>query len=244
MNSKDEIFQQGDYPNPFAFTKEVAEVFDDMAQRSIPAYEFVQELICSLVERFDEEKECHILDLGASVGALEKRLAERFPERNLNAHLVDNSQAMLEEARKKLAPYLNDKSFFYSCSDISGFRFTQSAYNLTVLNYTLQFCPETARKTLLKQIHKTLKRGGYLFLSEKVVLQDNFMQDFLNTEYYRFKKNNSYTELEIARKKQALEDVLLSWTKEKLESSLRTAGFRQIEILNQSFQFTTWLCRK
>jgi len=37
--NRDKIFQNSDFPDEFAFDRQVVEVFDDMLERSIPCYQ-------------------------------------------------------------------------------------------------------------------------------------------------------------------------------------------------------------
>ena len=182
------------------------------------------------------------LDLGASVGALEKRLCEKYPEKNVTFYLIDNSKAMLEKAKTNLTTFKNFK-FHYLCKDISNFP-KGIDFDLVVLNYTLQFTSEDKRKDLLIELRKSLKPGGYLVLSEKTSLQNPRISNLINRKYHEFKKLQGYSVLEIARKKEALNSVLISWSKKQIEDCLKEAGFRSRDLVNQSFQFGTWFCQK
>src|SRR5690625_6280816 len=80
---------------------------------------------------------------------------------------------------------------------------------MAVLNFTLQFVPLSQRLSVLQQIYKGLNPGGVLILSEKVVFDDEPHNELMIELHHNFKRANGYSDLEIAQKRSALEQVLL-----------------------------------
>ena len=66
------------------------------------------------------------------------------------------------------------------------------------MNYTLQFISEQARRPLLQRIYDGLVDGGALVLSEKVI-GDERTQPILEALHLAFKRDQGYSELEIAQ---------------------------------------------
>ena len=74
--------------------------------------------------------------------------------------------------------------------------------------YTLQFVKPRYRAQVLRHFHQSLApRGGLLLLCEKI--KDSEHDELLTHLHHDFKRRNGYSELEIAQKRQAIEDVLI-----------------------------------
>ena len=55
-----------------------------------------------------------------------------------------------------------------------------------------------------------LNPGGILIISEKIHFEDEMTQNHITKLHMDFKKENGYSELEIANKRQAIENVLIT----------------------------------
>ena len=62
--------------------------------------------------------------------------------------------------------------------------------------------------------------------------------------YYDFKKHNGYSELEISRKRQALEKVLIPETEQSHLQRLETAGFSHASTWFQCLNFHSFFAFK
>jgi len=235
---KDRLFEDPDMKQPFRFDERVAEVFDDMLDRSIPGYRDViritGELLAAFLEPYDR-----ILDLGCSTGTTLLYLAERLT--NLNPRLtgVDDSEAMIHRARTKTSAY-NRKETCFQRADIRSFPIPEGT-GAVLLQYTLQFLAPEDRLPLMVRIRQGLRRGGVLILSEKIRFDDAEIDRRFIETYHRFKETQGYSKLEIARKRDALENVLIPWTAAKNEQLLRDAGFRTVDSFFQWFNFRSWV---
>lgn len=100
---KDSIFLDKNSPTKFIFNSNVAEVFDDMLERSVPLYRECQNLTVNWCKRLATPDK-HIYDLGCSTGSLLLLLAKAtstIPRVRLIG--VDNSEAMINKAQSKLS---------------------------------------------------------------------------------------------------------------------------------------------
>jgi tRNA (cmo5U34)-methyltransferase len=89
-----------------------------------------------------------------------------------------------------------------------------------------------------------MRPGGILILSEKIVFLDPRLQE-LNTElHHAFKRANGYSELEVAQKRSALEDVLVPESLQQHQQRLREAGFSSIDVWFQCFNFASLVAIK
>jgi tRNA (cmo5U34)-methyltransferase len=116
--------------------------------------------------------------------------------------------------------------------------------SLTLLNFTLQFLPIQDRLPLLTKIAEGTLPGGVLVLSEKIRFEDADTQAEMTALHEAFKKANGYSNLEISRKRTALENVLIPETLEAHRERLREAGFQSSEVWFQCFNFVSLIGRR
>ena len=151
---------------------------------------------------------------------------------------IDNSAAMLEKAKMKLSGQ-TQHDFDFVCTDLREVQL-QSA-SLVVMNYTLQFLPVKERLQLLKKIKKALLPGGFFYLSEKVRSEDPVVQETTTRIYEDFKRRQGYSQDEISRKKEALDNVLVPLSEKQQIAMLKEAGFNTCEVTMKWHNFTTFV---
>ena len=244
----DKLFTQIDPQiGEFSFDENVARVFDDMISRSVPLYADVQQSLPVIAGLLDHDP-IKVVDLGCSTGTSLIHLARALPDRNLELIGIDNSQAMLAKLREKLEllsrPSGEDASLFEQISvyedDIRSFEFSDAS--IVLMNYTLQFIAAESRPDVLNRICNSLRPDGMMLVSEKVVHQQPEMDDALVSLYFDFKRRQGYSELEISRKRDALENVLVPLTVDQNLDMFRNAGFARVEVMLKWFNFATFAC--
>ena len=240
MAQVDRLFSENELgAGDFSFDEKVAEVFDDMISRSVPLYADVQRSIPVLVDLLDHDP-LKVVDLGCSTGTSLAHLARTLPHRNLRLIGVDNSSAMLQKCRQKMKRLQLQDQIQTFQSDLKQFEFTEAS--AVLMNYTLQFVEVQKRVGILSRIRDSLRPGGFLLLSEKVVEKDADLDDAMVKLYFEFKRRQGYSELEISRKRDALENVLVPLTINRNLDLIRSAGFQRVEILLKWFNFATFVC--
>ena len=110
---------------------------------------------------------------------------------------------------------------------------------MVVLNYTLQFVPQEERDAVMARIAEGLVSGGVPVLSEKVIDEDPAMEKLLVDLYHEHKRRNDYSAKEIARKRAALENVLVPETISAHRRRLEKAGFEGIAVWLRYFNFVS-----
>ena len=225
----------------FEFNDRVADVFDDMLDRSIPFYKQVIEMTAEILGRFLQAGD-RVFDLGCSTGTTLLFLARELEGRNLAFTGVDNSKAMLAKAIRKAEMYSMAGSIDFVEQDITGIEFTGAGS--VILNYTLQFISPAIRGEFLRRIFNGLRDKGILILSEKISCPDSEHNAQFLDSYHRYKRKRGYSELEIANKREALENVLIPLPIEENVRILRQAGFRRIDTFFQWFNFVSFVASK
>ena len=146
---------------------------------------------------------------------------------------------MLERCRHKLEQKnLQDRIQVFH-DDIRDFDF--SDVSMVLMNYTIQFVPIDERLKLLERIRNSLVPGGFLLFSEKFVHDDVQLDRTLVELYFDYKRRMGYSELEIARKRDALENVLIPFSVSENEKMLQQASFQDVELILKWFNFGTFL---
>ena len=223
---------------PFRFNADVAQVFPDMLRRSIPGYAASLEAIGSLAARYvTTGTNCY--DLGCSLGAatIAMRQGIRVPDCKIFA--VDNAPAMIERCEELIATDNEAPDSQTPVEILLGDIRDVTIANATmvVMNYTLQFLDLAGRDALIQRIFDGLRPGGLFLFSEKVVDTDPHMETLLVDLHHEHKRRNAYSELEISRKRAALENVLVPETVAAHRERLDRAGFAHSGVWLRYFNF-------
>lgn len=239
---KDTIFSTPiDKIGDFTFDESVAEVFPDMIQRSVPGYSNIITAIGMLAERF-VTPHSNVYDLGCSRGAGILSIRRNVKCEGVKIIGVDNSAAMVERCRNHINAYHSDVPVQILLDDIRQIEIQNAS--MVVLNFTLQFLPPNDRLQLLSNIYQGLKPNGVLVLSEKFTFADEKMNELLIDLHHTFKRANGYSELEVSQKRTALENVMRTDSLDTHRQRLQQAGFGNIELWFQCFNFGSMVAVK
>lgn len=238
--ARDTIYTKQGPNGPFRFNEAVTAVFPDMLRRSIPGYAASIEAIGSLAARYARAgTNCY--DLGCSLGAATLAMRDGIRQPACRIIAIDNAPAMIERCAE-----LIEKADKMGGSDVAvDLRLADildtdiENASMVVMNYTLQFLPIEEREDLLCRIHQGLVPGGLFLLSEKVIDEDPHMEALLVDLHHEHKRRNAYSELEIARKRAALENVLIPETVASHRARLARAGFAHSAVWLRYFNFVS-----
>ncbi|MGE4420390.1 MAG: carboxy-S-adenosyl-L-methionine synthase CmoA [Sulfurimonas sp.] len=222
----------------FEFDEEVAAVFDDMLQRSVPFYKESQKITeFFAIKQLKDGGTAY--DLGCSTATLLISISRKL---KTGATLVglDNSEAMLEQARKKCEAFKADIEL--ENADILEYDYKEA--DLFISNYTLQFIRPLIREKLLKKISASLKKEGLFIFSEKVISHHPKLNKDLIECYYDFKKEQGYSEYEIMQKREALENVLVPYSEDENIKMAKNCGFSHCEVVFRWANFATFIAIK
>lgn len=222
----------------FEFDEEVAAVFDDMLQRSVPFYKESQK-ITEFFALKQLENGAIAYDLGCSTATLLINISRKLRNRATLIGL-DNSEAMLEQARKKCEAFKADIEL--KNADILEYDYKEA--DLFISNYTLQFIRPLIREELVKKISASLKKDGLFIFSEKVISHHPKLNKDLIECYYDFKKEQGYSEYEIMQKREALENVLVPYSEDENIKMAKNCGFSHCEVVFRWANFATFIAIK
>lgn len=239
---KDEVFKSEiEKASDFKFGENVAKVFDDMVNRSVPFYGEIQRMMAELSA--DHAKEgADVYDLGCSTGTTMIGM-DTMVNPDIRFIGIDDSQEMLDKCKSKLMEIGFSRDYELRCADLNqGVKITNAS--VVVLCLTLQFVRPIYREQLLKNIYAGLNPGGVLILVEKILAEDSlFNRDFIEY-YYNYKRRNQYSEMEISQKREALENVLVPYKLSENISLLRDNGFAHCEVFFKWYNFAGLIATK
>jgi len=235
------------YANPiaelaaFSFDEDVVGVFPDMIKRSVPGYTTIIAMTGLLAGKYCQgDSNCY--DLGCSLGASTLAMRQHIHADGCRIIGVDNSPAMLERCRSIIDTDSHDVPVELQCADILETDISDAS--VIVLNFTLQFVAPEHRAKLMQRIYEGLRPGGILVLSEKVLFADPHLNELNIDLHHQFKRANGYSDLEIAQKRSALEDVLIPETLDAHRARLAEAGFGSCDVWFQCFNFASLVALK
>lgn len=228
-------------PGPFRFDKDVVSVFPDMIRRSVPGYETVIAMSGLLAGRF-ARPQSHVYDLGCSLGATTLSMRRHIATPDCKIVAIDNSSAMIARCEELIA--LDAGSTEVELREEDVLHSDISNASMVVLNYTLQFVSLGERLGLLQRIADALLPGGILVLSEKVVFPDDSLNQLNVDLHHDFKRAHGYSELEIAGKRDSIENVLVPESIEQHRDRLSRAGFSSSDVWFQCFNFASIVALK
>lgn len=232
-------------PREFVFDDAVAQVFDDMIERSVPHYSEVQRATVEIARKFCRPNS-RVYDLGCSTGTTLSLLGTLLVEGMLDPTVkltgVDSSSSMLLTCSQKLSALKMREYVELIESDITTINLQEPS--VLILNYTLQFIEPSKRRRFIHRCYEALLPGGVLIITEKVSHPDPSTEALLTELYYDFKRRNGYSELEISQKREALENVLVALTIEENIALIEEAGFPQVEMFLKWYNFASFVAVK
>jgi len=221
----------------FSFGAETTAVFDDMLLRSVPFYDELQRMIGELAADFAIDG-TNVYDLGCATGTTMRTLC-RLPQQVVCVG-VDNSAAMLSRAEMELQRANPPRPYVLRNEDIDQGVAIDNA-SVVVMSLTLQFIRPLHRQRLLQTIYDGLIPQGCLLMVEKVLEEHTLTNRLFVKHYYDFKRRNGYAEIEIAQKREALENVLIPYRLDENRALLRAVGFHRPEIFFKWYNFCGFL---
>lgn len=239
---RDEIYREtlGELAQ-FAFDDSVARVFPDMIKRSVPGYTTIIAMTGLLAQKYAQPGS-NLYDLGCSLGASSLAMRQQVKQQDCQLIAVDNAAAMLDRCHNIINTDAHELPVKMVCADLADVDITDAS--VVVLNFTLQFIPLQQRAEVIRKIYRGLRPGGIMILSEKVSFEDRHLDELNIDLHHQFKRANGYSDLEIAQKREALEDFLLPETLRQHKQRIADAGFSSCDVWFQCFNFASLVALK
>lgn len=232
--ARDQLFDKPQDAQDFTFDRSTAAVFDDMVSRSVPLYDEMQRMCAELAAHFAIDG-TSLYDLGCATGTTLCNLDSAVSP-GVRFVGIDNSPDMLEIARGKLSAGDSRRPCELIRADLTE-PLEIAGASVCLMILTLQFIRPPDRGRLLADIFSGLNSGGSLILVEKTVTGDSLLNRLFINCYHDLKQRNGYSGMEIARKREALENVLIPYRLEENRDLLLRTGFRAVEVFLRWYNF-------
>ncbi len=238
---QDQLYLDGTIAQDFTFNEKVADVFDDMVSRSVPFYQTVISSIAALLkDRLPPGTT--VYDLGCSTGSTLLQLSRLLERKDITYVGIDNASPMIEKAQLKSEHFSKSNIITFDTNDITTCPLPNAG--AVICNYTMQFLRPLNRQGFLQRIYDLLPDGGILTISEKIIsTAPQLNRDFIAI-YHQFKKEQGYSELEIAAKREALENILIPFSQQENIEMLKKAGFKEVDTFLKWFNFCSFTAIK
>jgi tRNA (cmo5U34)-methyltransferase len=231
----DEVFKQPQKAADFKFGQTVVSVFDDMVTRSVPFYLEIQRMMTEIAQDFAVPG-TRVYDLGCSTGTtlinLDKVLAP-----GVSFTGIDESDEMLKKCKTNFENSGVKRDYELVKMDLNQGVRIQNA-SVVVMCLTLQFIRPLYREKLLQEIFQQMYENSCFILIEKVLGEDSLFNRLFIEYYYDFKRRNHYDDMEIAQKREALENVLIPYKLLENRELLINTGFRYVDTFFKWYNFT------
>lgn len=225
----------------FEFDDEVALIFDNMAERSIPMYREAHRIHASIVAEMRRSREVlGVLDIGASTGAFLSAIQDQNKQDDhctLVYQAIDNSEAMCNRLLQRFPWAVVTRADITDCPKIDFFP------DVVSMMYVLQFIEPSKKVKVLEWVHGLMREDGILFLGQK----DKFpggIDDLFQYEYIKFRMANGYTREEIDAKTRALANSMWCSNPAELRDTLYGLGFSVVVETTRWLNFSTFMCVK
>lgn len=233
--SEDKIFSdKEDSIGDFNFGADVAAVFDNMLNRSVPYYQEIQRMIVEMVQDFVVE-DTNVYDLGCSTGTTIINMNRCIGDK-VRYIGMDYSKEMLAKCRHNLEQHKFSGKYELVHADLNN-RVQLTNASVVTMILTLQFVRPLYRERLIEDIYDGLNENGCLILLEKVLGEDSLFNRLFIKYYYDFKKRNGYSNMEISQKREALENILIPYKLLENRDLLLDKGFKYSEVFFKWYNF-------
>ena len=231
---RDELFREKRHAKDFDFGEDTAKVFDDMLERSVPFYTETQRMIGEMAADFAVPG-TNLYDLGCSTCTTFLQI-DSLIAKGVKFIGTDYSEAMITKANEKLTSRTITHPYELICSDLNNSVSIENA-SVVIMNLVLQFVRPLRRTHVIEEIASGINKDGCLILVEKVLCADSLINRLFIKYYYDMKKRNGYSEMEIAQKREALENVLIPYQYFENRDMLVECGFRHCEMFFRWYNF-------
>ncbi len=239
---RDQLFAESNAAiEDFHFDGTTASVFDDMVNRSVPFYAEMQRMTGEIAADF-ATPESNLFDLGCATGTTLLKL-DSILDPQVRFVGVDNSPEMLEKARQKFLVQEGTRCCEFITAYLHRERVVENA-SVVVMILTLQFIRPLHRMRVIQGLIEGMNPQSCLIIFEKITLNDSLFNRLFIRYYYNMKRRQGYSDVEIARKREALENVLIPYRPEENCELLSNVGFTHIEEFFRWYNFSGILAVK
>ena len=162
MRKQDNIFEKGNLGDlPFTFNDEVAEVFEDMIDRSVPGYKTSLKLITLFSKRYYKDN-TNCYDIGCSLGASSLSILRGAKSAKVIA--IDNSEAMINACIDGHKELISQDKILFMKENVCDAKL-ENASIIVIRSFGIVYDPglfTSPITVILKFIKRTLTIGSFI----------------------------------------------------------------------------------
>lgn len=229
----------------FKFDEEVAAIFENMAQRSIPMYAEMHRVHCEMFkDHMEMLGDCNVLDIGASTGRWFRTMRQVLSVKTLSeikglrVHAIENSEPMIEKLKAEF-PEVTVHNYEVPSDEPFALK-----ANIVVMFYLLQFVHPERKADVMKWVYDHTAPGGIVLLGQKETNANPAMEALFQQEYIHFRLANGYSMEEITAKTAALKNAMWCSSEDELGAMALEAGFKDFIPSLRWLDFSTHILLK
>lgn len=204
-----------------------AKVYDKEISNTIPYYQEFYNQTLDIVEQYNSSG-IKWLDLGCGTGTLEELARQRFS--NIHFTLVEPSEKMLEQAKKKL----NDDSIQYICLDSASIHFID-CFDIVTAIQSHHYMHEEERRKATECVYHSLKAEGIYISFENVIPEDDEIKMFELLRWGKYQQRHGKTEEEAKAHNARCGVNYFPLTVNQHLQLLKEVGFRKMHVFWYSY---------
>lgn len=201
--------------------------YDKSISNTIPYYSDFLGQTFDVIKQFNFD-EVEWLDLGCGTGTLEKQAFEKFD--NLKFVVVDPSEKMLEEAKRKL----ETKTIEYVCGRSDEIDYNACFHVVTAIQ-SHHYMHEEERIRATSKIYRALREGGIYISFENVIPEDEQVKAMELKRWGRYQMAHGKTEKEAKAHNDRCGVNYFPITVAEHVSILKNAGFMHVHVFWYSY---------
>ncbi len=210
------------------------EGFDNHIEKSVRGYNNLWHDVVGMSKYFVEDF-TNVIDLGCSSGKMLKAMIKQNNEHVPNARYVGiEIESDFADGHTEDLMSSEFNNLYYQMEDIRQCDIDNAS--LVTSLFTLQFMPPKDRAATIWKIYQGLNDGGAFIFSEKGFSCNPKIQDMMTFMYYDYKRQH-FTDTEILDKEVQLRHMMKPNTKTELFKMCEDAGFKDMHVFWQNFNF-------
>ena len=210
------------------------EGFDKHIENSVRGYTNLWNDIVGMSKYFVED-DTWVVDVGCSSGKMLKSMIaqnnEHVPEAKYIGVEIEDDFAVGHGDDLMSGKWPN---LYFEHRDVRDYSFTNCSLVTSI--FTLQFMPPKDRARTIKSIYEGLNEGSAFIFSEKGFSCNPKIQDMMTFMYYDYKRQH-FTDKEILDKEVQLRHMMKPNTKTEMFDMCYDAGFKDLHVFWQNFNF-------
>jgi tRNA (cmo5U34)-methyltransferase len=211
-----------------------ASQYDAPRRKLIPCFADFYQIALEIIP-FSKERSFRVLDLGTGTGLMAGMVASNYP--NAQVTLMDISDKMLSEARKKAEQYQNE--FEFIVADYSQVESFNRQYDLIISSLSIHHLPDSEKQELFKKIYAHLESNGIFINGDQVLGETPEIEKFYRDKWIEQVKAGGATDEDLNAALERMQEDKMATLASQLQW-LKDAGFTNVNCWYKNYSFAVY----